>query len=110
MLPESSAVAVQRPLGSLEFLLSTALAYAPCHSESDIDVDLILFFVFVFDSAAENLAVLSWICTVPEFPPLFLHKRICQLSLTLPLDKNKLMLRFRRLRRDSRFSVQAQFL
>jgi hypothetical protein len=39
----------------------------------------------------------------PPAPPLFLHKRIFRFSLTPVLDKNKLMLRFRRLRRDSRF-------
>jgi hypothetical protein len=42
--------------------------------------------------------------------PLFLRKRIFRLSLTLLLDKNKLMLWFRRLRRNSRFEVQKQFL
>ena len=45
-----------------------------------------------------------------EFPPLLLHKKIFRLSLTLPIDKNKLALRFRRLRRDSRFPVQMQSL
>jgi hypothetical protein len=40
----------------------------------------------------------------------FWHKRIFRLSLTPLLDKNKLMLWFRRLRRDSRFAVRKQFL
>jgi hypothetical protein len=40
----------------------------------------------------------------------FLHKRIFRLSLTLLLDKNKLMLSFRRLRRNSRSKFESSFL
>jgi len=43
-------------------------------------------------------------------PALFLHKRIFRLSLTLLLDKNKLMLWFRRLRRNSRSKFKGSFL
>jgi len=75
MSPESSAAAVQRSLGSLEFLLfSTALAYTPCHSESDIDVDLILFFVFVFDSAAETWLFCLGYALSPNFRRSFCTK------------------------------------
>ena len=43
-------------------------------------------------------------------PAPFLHKRIFRLSLTLLLDKNKLMLSFRRLRRNSRSKFESSFL
>jgi hypothetical protein len=41
--------------------------------------------------------------------PFFLHRRIFRLSLTLLLDKNKLMLWFRRLRRNSRSKFESSF-
>src|SRR6266851_5413542 len=43
-------------------------------------------------------------------PPLLLHKRIFRFSLTRRLSRNKIMRRFSRLRRDSRFIVRMQFL
>jgi hypothetical protein len=42
-------------------------------------------------------------------PPLFLHRRIFRLSLTLLLDKNKLTSWFRRLRRNSRSKFESSF-
>jgi hypothetical protein len=41
--------------------------------------------------------------------PFFLHRRIFRLSLTLLLDKNKLTLWFRRLRRNSRSKFESSF-
>jgi hypothetical protein len=51
-------------------------------------------------------------CQKRQFPqprPFFLHRRIFRLSLTLLLDKNKLMLWFRRLRRNSRSKFESSF-
>jgi hypothetical protein len=42
-------------------------------------------------------------------PPLLLHRRLLRFSLTLTFSGNKLLVKFRRLRRDSRSLVRAQF-
>src|SRR6202023_868028 len=43
-------------------------------------------------------------------PPLLLHRKFFRFSLTPTSARNSIMSRFRRLRRDSRFSVHTQFL
>ena len=84
----------------------------PCHSESDIDFDLI-FVVFLFFfryHRRRNLGVFVLDMDYPRISAALFAQKNFRLSLTLPLDKNKLMLRFRRLRRDSHFPVETQFL
>ena len=51
-----------------------------------------------------------WQAPVSAAPPFFLHKRILRLSLTPLLDKNKLLLWFRRLRRNSRSKFKSSLL
>ena len=78
----------------------------PCHSDADID-DHSIFFVRAFTHTAAFLLV---ILEISESPLLLLHKRIIRFSLTRTLGGNKIMPRFRSLRRDSRFVVRTQFL